>query len=121
MKMGGWVRIGIVLSVIWAVVGGFLGSKAVLNDASMLTSAQLDSCVAASKARLRAQGDTSEPYEKIWTPCWGEYEKNFMRNAEGSWWAAAFVGLAPIPLAWLIVYMFIGLYRWIRRGFAPQM
>jgi hypothetical protein len=115
--MGGWVRIGIVLSVLWILVGGFWGNNTAINDASKLTSAQVESCVSANKARLRAQGDNSEPYDKIWTPCWAEHTKNYMTNVEGHWWAAAFVGLAPVPIAWLILYMLIGLYRWIRRGF----
>jgi hypothetical protein len=115
--MGGWVRIGIVLSVIWALVGGFLGNSAAINDASKLTSAQVDSCVAANKARMRSNADRSEPYDQIWKPCWDQFEKNYLQNVEGHWWAAAFVGLAPIPVAWLIVYMIVGTYRWVRRGF----
>jgi hypothetical protein len=35
--MGGWVRIGIVLSVIWILVGGFLGNNVAINDASKLS------------------------------------------------------------------------------------
>jgi hypothetical protein len=116
-KMGGWVRIGIVLSVIWILVGGFWGNNAAINDASKLSSLQLDNCVSANKARLRSKGDNSEPYDQVWTPCWDQLSKNYLRNVDGHWWAAAIVGLAPIPIAWLIVYMFVGLYRWIRRGF----
>jgi hypothetical protein len=37
--------------------------------------------------------------------------------AQGHWWGVAFVGLAPIPAAWIIIYMLATLYRWIRRGF----
>jgi len=116
--MGGWVRIGIVLSVVWALVGGFWGNKMALDEASKLTSMQLDVCVSQNKRLLHSKGDDSEPYDKIWTPCWAEHTKNFMSNVEGRWLATAFVGLAPIPLAWLIIYMFVGIYRWIRRGFA---
>jgi len=116
-KMSGWVRIGIVLSVVWALVGGFLGNNAVLNEAEKLTSAQLDVCVSKNKRQLHSKGDDSEPYDKIWTPCWAEHTKNFMTNVEGHWWAAVIVGLAPIPMTWLIVYMLVGLYRWTRRGF----
>jgi hypothetical protein len=35
--MGGWVRIGIVLSVVWTLVGGYLGNSSVINDADKLT------------------------------------------------------------------------------------
>ena len=33
------------------------------------------------------------------------------------WKVAALTGLAPIPIAWLLVYGLIGLVRWIRQGF----
>lgn len=32
---------------------------------------------------------------------------------------APWFALMPIPVAWLVVYMFVGLTRWLRRGFQP--
>ncbi len=115
--MGGWVRIGIVLSVIWALVGGFWGNDMAINDASKLSSLQLDNCVADNRARLHLKPGESESYDQVWNPCWAKLGENFLHNAEGHWWAAAIVGLVPIPVAWLIIYGCVGIFRWIRRGF----
>ena len=27
--------------------------------------------------------------------------------------------LAPIPIAWLLIYMVVWIVRWVRRGFQP--
>ena len=88
-----------------------------LDDASKLTSLQLNNCVAGNRNRLHLRENEPEPYDQVWTPCWAEYQTNFMKNADGHWWAAAIVGLGPIPFAWLIVYGFVALGRWIRVGF----
>ena len=107
--MHAWVRLGIVLSVIWAFVGGFWANKRAINDASRLTSAQVENCLSANDARPRSK--TGE----IWTPCWEQFGKIYQHNAEGHWWFATMVGLLPIPIAWLSVYMLISLRRWTRR------
>lgn len=120
IRLNGWQRIGIILSVIWAIGGGIWGNTMALDEAGKLTSLQLDSCVATNRARLRLKPGESEPYDKVWTPCWELHAKNFMHHADGHWYAAAGVGLVPIPIAWLIVYGLVVLGRWIRRGFKTK-
>jgi hypothetical protein len=34
-------------------------------------------------------------------------------------WPVAFVALAPIPIAWLLVWGLVALVRWVRRGLQP--
>jgi hypothetical protein len=113
MRLNGWQRIGLVLSIIWFLVGGFWGNKIALDEAGTRTSSQLDHCVAQNKLRLGEYG----PYDQVWTPCWDEWSTNFMRNAEGHWWVALSVGLIPIPIGWVLVYALAYLGRWIRAGF----
>ena len=111
--MGGWIRIGIVLSVVWALVGGFWAHNSAGNEVQRRTGAQFDVCVAINKARL---GDAA-PYDQISKPCRDQFPNNYLHNIEGFWWGVAFVALVPIPVAWIIIYMLTALYRWIRRGF----
>jgi hypothetical protein len=113
MRFGGWQRIGIVASVVWFFVGGFIGNKAALDEAGAKTSAQLDHCVATNKRQLGEYG----PYEQVWTPCWQQYTGNFMQNADGHWWSALAVGLIPIPIGWLLGSVLIFTGRWIGGGF----
>ena len=116
--MGGWTRIGIVLSVIWAVGGGLWAHQLAADDVMRRTGLQLDACVSKNKALLHSKGDDSEPYDRIWTPCWAEHSKNYVANIEGFWWFVGIMGLVPIPVAWLIVYGLVGIWRWIRSGFS---
>ena len=117
MGLNGWQRIGIVLSVVWAIGGGLWGNSLALDDAQKRTSLQLDNCVSRNRARLNLKENEYGPYEQVWTPCWVEFKTNFMKNAEGHWLFAAMVGLIPIPIAWLVVYGFVALGRWIKAGF----
>ena len=86
------------LSVLWVVVGGFWGLKLVMDPIwkDYLCSADIatthENCSAYLSQRL-ADADTYK------------------------WKVAALTGLAPIPIAWLLVYGLIGLVRWIRQGF----
>jgi len=88
-----------VLSVLWVVVGGFWGLKLVMDpiwEDYFACSADIatthENCSAYLSQRL-ADADTYK------------------------WKVAALTGLAPIPIAWLLVYGLIGLVRWIRQGF----
>lgn len=112
--MGGWQRIGIVASVIWFFVGGFIGNKLAIDEGEGQTRAWFDLCVLANKAKFGEYG----PYEKVWTPCWNEYGSQFARNVEGHWWAALAFALIPLPIAWLLGLLLIATTRWIGKGFA---
>jgi len=111
--MSGWQRIGIILSIIWLLVGGWWGRTLIFDYVGWKTSAQLDLCVARNKAQFGENG----PYEKIWTPCWAEHTSNFTKNAEGHWWTTLAFALIPIPFGWLIGWGLIATSRWVKRGF----
>ena len=113
MRRSGWRRLGIVLSVLWFLVGGFIGNKAALDVAGLRTRDQFENCVAANK---REQGEHA-PYDQIWTPCWQQQSANFKQNAEGRWWIALAVALVPIPIGWLVGWLLISTGRWIWTGF----
>src|SRR6266446_7650316 len=115
MRLNGWQRIGLVLSIAWVLAGGFWGNKIALDEAGARISSQLDHCVAQNKLRYGEYG----PYDQVWTPCWNEFRANFMRNAEGHWVGAALFALVPLPIAWLLAYALLYLVRWIRAGFKP--
>lgn len=113
MRLGGWQRIGIVASVIWFFAGGFVGNKLAIDEASAKTSFWFESCVAGNKLKFGEDG----PYQKVWTPCWDQYAPEYVKNAEGHWWVALGFGLIPIPIAWLLGWLFITTSRWVARGF----
>jgi hypothetical protein len=95
-RLNGWQRVGIVLSVAWAIlvlVGVTLG---VIQDHD-----NLSDC-------LKSADPLMNYCRQRWQVPWSTYL------------GMTLVGLAPIPIAWFLVYGLVGLVRWIRRGFAPS-
>jgi hypothetical protein len=101
--LNGWQRIGIVLSVVWAIGGGLWGNSVAIRDGSAPAIMRYESCI--SVPNYDSDG------------CSQALDKDYAAGVAGHWYAAAAVGLVPIPIAWLLAYALIGLVRWIRRGF----
>jgi hypothetical protein len=106
-RLNGRQRTGIVLSVVWAVVGGYWGMKVGVYDP---ISAESDSC-----DRLRMKQTYSEMLA-----CDQQLNEKIVTTYNNRWYVAEISGLLPIPFAWIIAYALIGLVRWIRRGFSPS-
>jgi hypothetical protein len=103
--MNGWKRIGIILSVLWVVVGGFWTRSMVIDGLGKFATNQLDFC-------LR--------YDHSGTDCNAEFHTNWQRdvtnveiNAEN-----AIFTFGPLLLAWVVLfYIIVGLTRWVAAGF----
>ena len=105
VRINGWQRIGIIPSVVWAVTG-YIWRGAVVDDRNMEFASTAD------KVCLE--------YPHADKDCMAEFFKNYRlsEDANPPKLEGAIFGLVPIPLAWLIAYALIGLWRWIRRGFS---
>jgi hypothetical protein len=98
--VNGWQRIGIVLSVCWIVGAGLW----VLGQENWAAS-YYGLCLSAANDQQHVEKCDVE-FEKAWPIA------RFEKQTE-----AAFVALAPVPLAWLLAYLSVGVARWIGRGF----
>jgi hypothetical protein len=96
--LNGWRRIGIVLSVVWMLVGAFWAQH-LLFDHIYET---LVACVSAVTD---------------YTYCQKTYDSDMAVARQISPIVTALVALAPIPVVWLLAYGLIGRVRWIRAGF----
>jgi hypothetical protein len=97
LHLNGWHRIGIVLSVIWAIVGGWWGFHAADH-----ATADYQACLKSST---------------YWEACRQAFAYNYAAAINARWYNAALVGLAPIPIGWLIGYALADVVSWIRAGF----
>jgi hypothetical protein len=110
-KMGGWVRVGIILSVIWFFVGGWWGNTIGIQQGDWATR-KLSACYDAAIRPGAQGGDASR--------CNVEFYREYDEATKYHWYSALFVALVPIPLAWLVIWAIVGLWRWVRSGFSTQ-
>ena len=104
LRLNGWQRLGVVASIAWALVGGYIGNDAGIHQGDYVTDA-LTRCLETSN------GDDSA--------CTRNFYRDYPEAVKYHWADAAIVGLGPIPFGWLLIYGFIALVRWIARGFRP--
>jgi hypothetical protein len=111
MRLNGWVRIGIIASVAWVFVGGYLGNRLVVNQAaeSMMTTLQL--------CNYHPEG---APPTRSPAVCGRQANAAWDEAVKDHWWAAAIVAFVPIPFAWLLVWGLVALVRWVRARFATK-
>ncbi len=104
-RLNGWQRIGVVVSIAWALGGGYWGNEIGIH--------QGDYVVNAYSTCLETSGGDDAPCEKT-------FYRDYPTAVQHHWEYAAIAGLAPIAPVWLLVYGVIGLCRWIVRGFRPR-
>lgn len=119
--MNGWQRIGIVVSVIWAIGGGFSGYYIGYHEAGDFDR-DFQQCRAGAQYWYQNQYHGTSRYTtddliRNLGKCKAAYVKaNNESNSTGSLYALL-LALLPIPFGWLAVYKSVRLFRWIREGF----
>jgi hypothetical protein len=107
VRLNGWQRIGIILSVVWAVTGYLWEETSIMRRNLDMATLDEKLCLEYPQA-YAADVDCVDKFRKSY---------DFLVKGTAPITNAAIVGLVPIPFAWLTVYALIGLWRWIRRGF----
>jgi hypothetical protein len=112
MRLNGWKRIGVVISVIW-LLGAFMHTyntetKEYWDREGPLRTA----CINANESR-KAQGWETFDCNKSYSDAWAAFKKQTII-------LAAAVAVVPIPFGWLFVYLIIGITRWIKVGFIQR-
>ena len=110
MRLNGWQRIGIVVSVVWAVGAAIYQRNADIERAERFVNWAYQVCTEAKSLK----------HESDFGDCSRELTKNWAIWLEGSWGNVALASLIPIPLGWLLVYVIIRIYRWVKTGFKRE-
>jgi hypothetical protein len=116
LRLNGWQRIGVLLSVVWAIGAAF-------NEMSSEVRQHDDAVHAADEAVMPAFDRCEDERRKNGTPndCIEVVLTPAARAVPfPSRWGIAVAAFAPLPFFWLIAYALVGLVRWIRRGFTPS-
>jgi hypothetical protein len=120
-RLGGWTRVGIILSVIWFF--GFAGYwwNYGHRDADKYLELQGRTCkLFLDQANKLPGADTSAS--------WARYQ-NCTSRAIATWQTAVrynnkaipgllILSLITVGLSWLVIWGLVALTRWVRRGFA---
>ncbi len=102
MKLNRWYRIGIVISVLWALSAAYYERSSEMKVGQSFISWSYQICIESKTSTLEN--------------CSAEMNKNFDVWMKPNWGNIAFTALAPIPLIWLIVFISIWVFRWIKAG-----
>lgn len=118
MRLNGWKRIGIVLSVLWCVAGGLWVRGLVINDMGAAVVSELKQCLDARSV----QPDGRTPANTDWGPCNKTFEAHWSRDVGDKWVEGiaytAIYTIVPMLIVWLVVYALVAIVRWIAFGFA---
>src|SRR3954470_4534814 len=102
-RIGGWQRLGLIISICWAV-GSFIAFRYHLyNQGVESANAFVGLCVSAGKSFNQCWTDIAE-YRRIATQIY--------------WPPLVIVSLGPIAPFWLLGWAVIKTTRWVRAGFA---
>ena len=102
MKLNRWQRIGIVISILWALGSAYYERSSEMDAGQHFLSWSYQVCT---------ESKASTPEE-----CSIEMNKNFDIWMKPNWGNIGFIALAPIPLGWLLVFIIIRVYRWVKAG-----
>jgi hypothetical protein len=106
-------RIGIVLSIVWALGAGLYNYTAHLTRAEDMSSLDYRNCENAK--------ETASEFPELknfdFGDCAAKAAQTYDYWSQWKWSGAVLFALVPIPIAWLVVYGFLTVTRWIRRGF----
>lgn len=103
MHLNGWQRIGMVVSVLWALGAAIYERNQQVNSAMELYQFQYRICL--------------ENHEKN---CGETVSMQAAMDATANWIDIVFYALGPIIAGWFIAFITIRTFRWISDGFSKN-
>jgi hypothetical protein len=127
VKLSGWQRIGVILSVLWFVGFGVFMFEHEISRHSDFHMWQLDNCLKIAEMRRESLQLNDPAYsardaevQRNLHKCSADASAFFTKQVSDLWsnvWILLLVDLASIALAWLLVWIVVSLVRWVSRGF----
>jgi len=104
-RFGGWLRVGIVLSVLWTAGAAIYQRESDLEAASRMATIVYMNCNQPTSRGGQADSQNCEEAASRARSMW----------LEGSWTMVAFLVLAPLIFAWLNIFLIVRVYRSLTR------
>lgn len=104
MRLNGWLRIGVVLSISWAIGAAIYERNVQIGHGKIVAKINYVSCMETKPVNVSHCGDN--------------FTKDSVFAIEPFWPNVAFIALWPIVAGWFVVYLAILIFRWIKSGFS---
>ena len=92
MRSKGWRRVGVVLSLVWLLAGGYWANSRALHKGDFAVR-DFAACLESSSNPGNASG-----------PCLDHFDRDYTHAIRNHWRDALIVGIVPILFASLLVY-----------------
>jgi hypothetical protein len=109
-RLNGWQRIGLIMSVLWLVVGTFWLRENDANARGTYANTSLSLCNLQVRYDHKSAADCLAEYQINWQQEVTEHEAEIDAGALG-------VALIALGIAWVLVWGLVGLGRWVRARF----
>jgi hypothetical protein len=110
MKLNGWQRIGVVLSIVWVVGAAIYQRNVAVERAANFAASTYEIC--SDIEQRKPESDSNR--------CIQESAQTRARWLYGNWNDVIFSAFAPMLLAWPAIYLLIRVWRWVRAGFKTK-
>jgi hypothetical protein len=111
MRINGWKRIGIIVSIVWILGAGLYTFDSEIDKAIEEISSIHVQCDA------NLAGKPGDAWETGFNACNKQSDDSVALAYNNAWLTAAIVAFVPVPPGWGFVYLVIFLIGWVRRGF----
>ena len=106
MRLNGWQRIGVILSIIWLPIGFISGGNSWIEVNATPVSRALTSCIARSDSSRAAEDACQAVFDRDWPVAMA-----------GHWWGSIAYALVPILICWFLAWLSARLFLWVKAGF----
>ena len=109
VRINGWYRIGIVLTVLWLVAAFIMAKNVQMAQAENYREMLIAACT--------LEADKSKSSADCFGTAYQEAERVY------SWyWVKTFIlkGVGSTILAWILIFISVGTFKWIKAGFKKQ-
>lgn len=105
-KLNGWLRIGIVLSVLWITASGIYVNRLVTEDGMKSMKMIYSLCINSGQLDDSQAKSCSQKAEEVFEAAVSQRYTDILG-----------ISLIPLPIFWILAYLIFYTGRWIKRGF----
>lgn len=104
MYVNGWQRVGIVISILWAIGATIYVRSVQVQNGKSLFQMEFSGCLRSSTGEA----------------CSNKVSLQHAMDITANWPDVAFYAFAPVIAGWIVAYIVLTTFRWIKVGFSKN-